>query len=238
MKYYLKLGVYKFLINFNYKFEDDKEKNDDFLEYVKKTPYINKIIYNIGPNNEHRCESSNITSLKQLVNENVDLEEDYIIPADSDEFQEFPDNLENTIQLMKNNQYSYLHGCTKERISENGDVIMVEKDKDIFKQFPNYNNYLFVQPKISIIKAKYFKYIGVGHHYISLDSVSNEKEKEELSISKNLTKTNHFKWNLQGKLRLENWYKLWNDENYKSWKDVKKLEKMLVVFNQNLLEYK
>ena len=50
--------------------------------------------------------------------------------------------------------------------------------------------------------------------------------------------TNHFRWHQQGKIRLQNWYKLWSDDKYYGWKDIKKCEKMLVVFNGNLLEYK
>jgi len=238
MKYYLKLGVYKFLINFNYKFDKDKENFELFLENVKNSPYNNYIIYNIGPNTEKLFETPNIEMLKKLVNDNVNLEEDYIIPADSDEFQEFPDTLENIIQMMKENHYSYLNGCTKERISETGEIIMVEKDKDIFEQFPKFNDSLFVHPKIGIIKAKYFHYTGVGHHHISLNPTATDFEKEELSKSKHISTTNHFRWNLQGKIRLENWYKMWLDENFTGWKDIKKCEKMLTVFNQNLLEYK
>lgn len=239
MNYYLKLGVYKFLINFNYKFENDKEKFESFLEYVKNSPFMEYIIYNIGPNSEFlTAESLNIKMLGKLTYENVNLEEDFIIPADSDEFQEFPDTLDNIIQLMNNEKYSYLHGNTIERVSETGEVIMVEKDIDIFKQFPKFNQKLFVQPKIGIIKAKYFSYVGVGHHSISMNDISNTIHKEELSKSKRITLTNHFKWNLQGKIRLENWHKLWTDENYRGWKDIEKCEKMLGVFNKNLLEYK
>ena len=238
MKYYLNLGVHKFLINFNYKFENDKERFELFLEDIKKSPFSNYIIYNIGPNTENLFETSNIGMLYELVNKHVNLEEDYIIPADSDEFQEFPDVLEKIIQLMKNNDYSYLNGCTKERISETGEIIMVEKEKNIFEQFPKFNNSLFVHPKIGIIKAKYFHYLGVGHHHISLNPTATDYEKEELKKNKSISITNHFRWNLQGKKRLENWYKMWIDDNYKGWKDIKKCEKMLAVFNQNLLEYK
>jgi hypothetical protein len=175
--------------------------------------------------------------IKKLVIEHVNLIEDYIIPADSDELQEFPDTLENILKLMKIEQLSYLHGCTKERVSENGEVIMLEKDKDIFLQFPKDNYKLFCQPKISIIKAKYFHYISVGHHMINNINKINSKDKEELLKNKRITITNHFKWNLQGKIRLQNWYNLWNNENYKGWKDLEKCKKMLDVFNQNLLDY-
>lgn len=236
MDYYLKLGVHKFLINFNYKIEKEKEKEnfEKFIQYVINSKYIDKIIYNIGPNTECLCETVNIEMLKELVNKNVNIEEDYIIPADSDEFQEFPDTLENILEMMEKEDLYYLDGCTKERVSESGQAKMVEKDKDIFEQFPKFNNNLFCHPKIGLIKAKYFKHTGVGHHYVNINS---EKDKN-IPISKKNVITNHFKWSLQGKKRIENWVKLWNNEKYTGWKDVKKIEKMLAVFNSNLLEYK
>lgn len=234
MNYYLKLGVDKFLINFNYKIENEKENFEKFIEYVINSKYIDNIIYNIGPNTESLCETVNIEMLKELVNKNVNIDEDYIIPADSDEFQEFPDTLENILEMMEKEGLYYLDGCTKERVSESGEAILVEKDKDIFEQFPKFNNKLFCHPKIGIIKAKYFKFIGVGHHYVKINS---EKE-NNLPKSKRIVTTNHFKWSLQGKKRIENWMKMWNNEKYIGWKDVKKIEKMLDVFNSNLLEYK
>jgi hypothetical protein len=236
MKYYLNLGVYKFLLNLNYKMEHDQVNFENFLEYIKNSSYIKHIIYNIGPNVVLN-ETCNINMLNDLVNKNVNLEEDYIIPADSDEFQEFSDTLENVIKTMTYNNYSYLDGCTKERVSENGEVIMVETDKNIFEQFPKYNHHLFCQPKIGIIKAKYFKYVDIGHHSVSLNRCETEQEKEELSKSKRVTITNHFRWNLQSKVRMENWIKLWSNENYHGWKDITKYKKMLNVFNSNLLEY-
>jgi hypothetical protein len=213
INYYLKLGVDKFFINFNYKFENDKTDFYKFIEDIKKSKYYSYIIYNIGPNDEELYETTNIQMLKNLVTENTNIDEDYIIPADSDEFQEFPHTLYDTIKMMKNDDLTYLHGSTKERISETGEVILLEKDIDIFQQFPKYNNHLFGHPKISIIKAKYFKYIGVGHHYIDINSIKNKDDKNELEKNKLLTVTNHFRWNLQGKKRLENWIKLWNSEN-------------------------
>jgi len=237
MKYYLNLGVYKFLINFNYKFETDEDNFLSFMEYIKNSKYIDNIIYNIGPNIEKLSETPNIIMLRNLVNENVNLTEDYIIPADSDEFQEFPDSLKNTIDLMKTEGYSYLHGCTKERISENGEIIDIKPDINIFDQFPKHNYTLFCQPKIGIIKAKFFTHLGVGHHYISISDSMNEQDRLELDKNKRSSYANHFRWNLQSKRRIENWCKLWNNEKFTGWKDVAKYEKMLNVFNQNLLEY-
>lgn len=240
MDYYLKLGVHKFLINFNYKIEDEKENFEKFINYVINSKYIDNIIYNIGPNFEFLNETSNLVMLKELINKNTNIEEDYIIPADSDEFQEFPDTLQYILQMMEKEGLYYLDGCTKERVSETGEAIMVEKDKDIFEQFPKFNNNLFCQPKIGLIKAKYFKYMGVGHHgigYTGSEHLSNEDKQCILAKSKRVVQTNHFRWNIQGKRRIENWITLFKNKKYNGWFDINKYEKMLNVFNLNLLEY-
>ena len=78
----------------------------------------------------------------------------------------------------------------------------------------------------------------MGHHSININSIANLEDKYELYKNKRIIRTNHFKWNLQGKIRLECWYKLWNNEKYIGWKDLNKCKKMLDVFNSNLLEYK
>ncbi len=64
-------------------------------------------------------------------------------------------------------------------------------------------------------------------------NIINELEKKKL-----LTVTNHFRWNLQGKKRLENWIKLWNNEKYYGWKDIDKYNLILNAYNSNnLLNY-
>lgn len=237
MNYYLELGVHKFLINFNYKIEGEESLFENFIEYVNNSKYINTIIYNVGPNFECLNESSNINVLKKLVIDNTNIEEDYIIPADSDEFQEFPDTLENTVQLMEKEDLIYLDGCTRERVSETGEAILIEKNINIFEQFPKYNNFLFCHPKIGMIKASHFNHIGVGHHYYNINR-NLEEDKINVLKHKRISITNHFRWDLQGKNRIKSWLKIWNDENYKAWKDIKKYEKMLTAFDTNLLDYK
>lgn len=235
MKYYLSLGVLKFLINFNYRFEESKAEFDDFIDYVKTSEYSQYILYNIGPNELGSNEQSNIGMLKTLVRQHTS-ENDYVIPADSDEFHQYahpPQSLPDVITMMSTNNIAYMVGATCERISDDGSVIPVQDDLDLFNQFPKHNPKLFVMPKISIIQAKYYQYIGVGHHYI------DKKHVDTLSlVSTRQGVTHHFRWNLQGKMRIENWIKLWTNEGYKGWKDVSKYEKMLRVFETNLIEYR
>lgn len=233
MKYYLSLGVNLFLINFNYRFDENKCAFDDFIGYVNTSEYLQYIRYNIGPNTLETAEGGNINMLKELVKEHA-CENDYIIPADSDEFHKYSaisESLIDLITMMSTNNITYIHGPTCERISDDGSVIPIKEDIDIFIQFPKNNPKLFVQPKVSIIHAKYYRYIGVGHHYIEKATI------DKLSIvTKYGSITHHFRWNLQGKERITNWIKLWSNSTV-GWKDIKKYEKMLAIFETNLIEY-
>ena len=49
--------------------------------------------------------------------------------------------------------------------------------------------------------------------------------------------TNHFKWNLNGKKRIENWHTIFNNDKYNGWKDSSKYQKMIDAFNSNLKTY-
>ena len=85
------------------------------------------MIFNILGTIMKLSESVNIQMLRKLVLDNVNIEEDYIIPADADEFQEFPDSLENIIKIMNEEDSSFIDDFTKERVSETGEIIKIEK---------------------------------------------------------------------------------------------------------------
>jgi hypothetical protein len=225
IKYYLNLKVDHFFINFNSKIPDDNLEK--IINYVSNK-YSEYITFNIGPNGDGIIEineESNINMLKKLVDKNLSIG-DYVIPADSDEFHEYPKDLHEMIQKL--DKIDYLYGNTNERISENGDIIPIQENIDIFKQFPKWNNNLFCCPKISLIKAEHFNKTGVGHHYIN--------NKYNLNGDR-CTVTNHFRWNLQGKKRIERWIEIFSSNKYIGWSDIDKYKKMLDVFNTNLLNY-
>ncbi len=190
------------MINFNCKLSDDETLNNFINKIVLK--YGQYIKYNIGPNGIQYVETSNTFMLKKLVEENVSSNDDFIMPADSDEFHKFDTNKTQTystfndiVNFMNEQNVDYITGCTNERIMSDGSVNSVLPNINIFDQFPDINNKLFCMPKISIIRAKYYNCLGVGHHYIDGKLIEQHKLK-----SLGASKTNHFKWTLEGKQRM------------------------------------
>lgn len=224
INYYLNLGVYKFIINFNYKlYEDEIKINNFIIDCINK--YKDIIIYSNGPNGMDISEVKNIDQLKLLVLNNTS-HDDFVIPADSDEFHEFDLPLNELV--IKD--IDYIKGSTNERITNDGTIKPIVDNINIFEQFPKINNKLFCHPKISLIRAKYFYMLGVGHHNIDI--------KYNLHCYNISSKTNHFRWNLQGQERMLNWIKLWESEKYKGWADINKYKKQLEIMEtNNLLEY-
>ena len=237
--HYKKLGVDKILINFNYKISSDMRAFELFMDGILKSDFINDIVYSVGPNFETLDELSNIWELYKLVDSEMDLETDYVIPADADEFVNFSGSLADTINLMELNNDSFVFGRTVERISADGNLTPVLPNVDIFEQFPNNNPMLPVHPKVGLIKAKYFKYTGVGHHSVSVPkALTNEEDilliKKQAPIQ---SFTHHFRWNLQGRRRVESWLKLWSNEDYIGWKNLEKYKKILDIYDCNLLAF-
>jgi len=228
MKHYLNLGVYKICININYRFEEDKTDYENFVEFVNSSEYINNLVITLGPNNDTVAEGVHCTIAKKSALALCDLNEDFVIPADSDEFHKYPDTLENLMIMMVKNNIDYLTGHTYEKVSQDGFCKNVDSNIDIFEQFPNVNNKLFVASKIGLIKSNIADLLGVGHHYLN-----NKK-----LTCKNGVQTHHFRWTLESKKRVENWIKLWKNPLCQGWKDISKYEKILELYNCNLLEYK
>ena len=130
---------------------------------------------------------------------------------------------------MNDDNIDYILGYTNERITEDGTIKSIVKDINIFDQFPKINNNLFCQPKLALMKAPIFYKTGVGHHGINNNYTCTTKIK---------SRTNHFRWTLQGKKRMENWIKLWESGQYKGWMDINKYKKQLEVMEINdLLKY-
>lgn len=228
IKYYKNLGVYKLFVNFNYKLGTDDEFNEFVSNTIKK--YEDFIIYNIGPNGINTSEERNILKLRELVEQNADLDNDFIITADSDEFVEFIgyNQIDSVLKMMSIENLDFIKGSTRERIHESGNLVKVVDNIDIFKQFSKFNNFLFTLPKVSIIKSKYYKYTSVGHHCIN----NIELKGKYGSI------THHFRWSIQGFEKTKNWLSIMKDLKYTGWKGIKKYEKIIEIYSKNLLTIK
>jgi hypothetical protein len=252
MDYYQSLGIIYFvciLSFFSYKAENEEkeiEKFNSFCDQFKtKYPFVvvdQQII--------EYSESGRMQTWIKLLEE-LPSNIDYIIPADSDELHEFtlnssyvsaqykkPEcskvqkNLADFMLYIKQQDLDYIRGCSMERVPSNGEIIEISSKCNIFEQFSHHNNKLWLQPKISIIKKKHFFLLNLGHHYI--DKQKTEKyglKTETLSI------THHFRWSLEGKIRMQKWADRWKNPNWKSWKNVELIEARIKAFNNNLLTY-
>lgn len=230
-KYYFKLGVNMFLINFNSKLHSEKELNE-FIQHVISNYFEYNLIYNVGPNGGNDSEMRNIEMLKKLVKEHTN-ENDYIIPCDADEFHQYEFNLEECIKLIESNNHDFIKSSTNERYSSDGIIKEIKNDVDIFKQFDAHSHKLFGMPKISLIKQKYYHKLGVGHHYPNLTNSS--KDSGGLNVSFIYSRTNHFRWCLDGKIRMEKWIEFWTTyPKCGGWKGVKKYTEQLKIFDDIL----
>jgi len=228
MEYYFGLGVDKICVNVNYRFAEDKDKYEEFLHFVQTSPYAEKLVITTGPNSELISELKHVKSAQESAIALCDIEKDFIIPADSDELHQYPDTLPNLMKMMQDENIDYLDGPTIEKISVDGTCPPVVEGVSLFQQFPRWNHKLFCCPKIGLIKARHVHHLGVGHHMVD--------KKLEL-VKKKCIESHHFRWNLQGKDRVENWLKTWRTPNCAGWKDIPKYERMLACFSNNLLYY-
>lgn len=228
ISYYKKVGANIFIANFSYRFPEDEENFKDFVN--KTTKKYPEIIYNIGPHVLN--DSIGVNRTKELLEIQNDI--DYVIPADLDEFHEYiKDNVLLAIDDLEKNGCDVMCGTTVERISEDGFTKKIEVDKDIFDQFPKFNNELYGFPKISLIKKEYYKFVGCGHHYI------DKKFIDEFGIKiSDSGKTHHFRWSEEGKVRMEKWVRSYKDPAWTGWKDIKRAQDKLDAFNYNLIDYK
>jgi hypothetical protein len=231
ISYYKNLKVTGFFANLNYRLNYDEENFEGFVNRIKKN--YPEIIFNVGPNKMDQNESANINQIWELMKKNIQ-EESYIIPADADEFHEYPyKTLEENIAHLKENNFLYIKGSTVERVSSTGNIINTDSNKNVFEQYPNQNKYLFVKPKISLMSNLHmYKRAGVGHHGFPHGVDVEIKQRN----SNKLSKTHHFRWNQEGKIRTEKWHNVYTSKEWKGWKSPEETTKRLKIYKMNLLE--
>ena len=231
IKYYKSLNVTGFFSNLNYRLGWNQDTFNDFVERIKNN--YPEITFNVGPNT---LELSEVFNLNELYNfmKNCIPEDSYIIPADVDEFHEYPfKTLEENINYLTTNNFLYIPGVTQERVSKTGELFNIDPQKDIFSQCPNYNKYLFRKPKISLLSnVSMYRKAGIGHHdfFHGVDAEIRKQVADKKSI------THHFRWTNEGYRRTEKWYNLWKEEKYIGYKNLKEIESRLKAYKLNLLE--
>jgi hypothetical protein len=231
IKYYKSLGVTGFFSNLNYRLESDRQGFESFVGRVSNM--YPEIAYNIGPSNIEAPEVKNIEQVYELMKASIP-ENSYIIPADADEFHQYPfELLDDNINYLKQNACLYILGSTLERVSATGDLVNVDPQVDIFEQCPNSNKYLFSMPKISLLSnLDMYLRAGVGHHGFYHGADAELKK----TFAGKLSTTHHFRWTRQGKIRTEKWLKLFTDDRFRGCKLPDDALKRLKMYDLNLLE--
>lgn len=231
IEYYKSLKVTGFFSNLNYRLGWNKNTFDEFVERIKNN--YPEIIFNVGPNTLEQSESCNLHEIYNLM-KNCISENSYIIPADADEFHEYPfKTLEENINYLETNNFLYIKGSTHERVSKTGELFDIDPQKDIFSQCPNWNRYLFGKPKISLLSnLTMYRKAGIGHHDF-IHGIDVEIRKQ---VADRKSVTHHFRWTNEGHARTQKWYDLWKEEKYNGYKNLKEIERRLKAYKLNLLE--
>ncbi len=253
MKYYQQHGIKHFgcvLSFFTCGEENEKTEILKFENFCKefKATYPNVLVIEKIIENGEYGRMQDWQKLIELMPNTIE----YILPADSDELHEFSINrndeikkayncinysdinfdLNRILEFIITNKIDVVCGASMERVSLNGEVIITNKEQDIFKQFPCHNKHLYIQPKVSLINKKYFSVLSLGCHNISKE----KQEQYNLKIA-NMSIVHHFRWSAEGKRRMEKWSTRWSSSNWKSWKNVDLIKNKLKVFEHNLLKF-
>jgi len=93
---------------------------------------------------------------------------DWIIPADLDEFTKFPTNIINLINKCNDDNITHLCGYLVDRVSSDGELHPLQKDKSIWVQYPDEKNMTGDVMGSTRQKVLLYKHmsgsVGHGHH--------------------------------------------------------------------------
>jgi hypothetical protein len=154
-------------------------------------------------------------------------EDNWVVYADLDEFQEYPLNIRTSIKNAERIGFDYLEGRMIDRINMNGNLTEYNDKLPLEIQYPiggYITKELLKGWDKKIVCAKMKKIIGGGHHvFMNQENVifnghNTETYYEELSPHSFGIKIHHFKWNSHtiDKLKRELNY---NHESLKAWRE-------------------
>jgi hypothetical protein len=112
-------------------------------------------------------------------------EHDWVVPADLDEFIQFPCNLRDLIEFLDRSHCDFLAGTLIDRITSNGDLPPIDFNRPLWDQFPLECN--IIGPLASAARSKVVLCrgscgIGDGHHFMRQGKGTGN------------LKVHHFKW--------------------------------------------
>lgn len=80
--------------------------------------------------------SDSMWNKRREIQQRYAKENDWIISADTDEFHEFPESLETFLRYCDKKGVNCVQGVFIDRLSEDGKLKAVEKDRSLFEQYP------------------------------------------------------------------------------------------------------
>lgn len=191
IKYYKNLGVERFLICLHSLTEDDPNLKSAIS--ILNEHGIEPADIWIGKYRE-RKKSRRLEGLVEDLND-----DDWILTADADEFQEYPINLIKFIKKCETNNVAAVHGLIVDRIKEDGSIPNeLEEGVPILEQFPLECNFQQLKnlshrkwlPKVTLHKK--WVVLTIGNHCI--DNPSTEICKSESFKHYEFIKVFHAKW--------------------------------------------
>lgn len=129
--------------------------------------------------------------MTSLTNETIKkYSDDWFIIADQDEFQVYPNEINNIIDLI-NSDVNFLSGCLLDRISKDGKLTPVNYKKSIWQQYPMCGFMAFPIARANPYKITLCK----GHITLSEGKHGVLVPKEDYPITNDIIcQVHHFKW--------------------------------------------
>jgi hypothetical protein len=126
-----------------------------------------------------------LESNKEYLRRRFISKDDWVVPADLDEFIEFPRQIKILVQLLEDEQLDFLGGTLVDRIASNGCLPSIDVSKSLWEQFPlecNITGALAKGRRSKVVLCRGSCEIGKGHHRIRNSRGSGSY------------KVHHFKW--------------------------------------------
>lgn len=203
IKYYKKLGVDRFLFILNT--EDENSEKLKYVQNILREYNIKEETIWIG----EWCERIKIERMNQVVADNTSLE-DWVVVIDVDEFQKYYIDLRKLISHCEKMNYNYAMGEFVDRLTENGKIVDINEDTNIWETFPVKTNLRCwnktMYTKVLLKRASVEVYMG--HHY-PLNTKKYECFPSNLEV-------HHFKWRGSILSKLE--YRIEMCKKYGLWK--------------------
>jgi hypothetical protein len=183
VKYYKELGVDRFLFILNT--EDENSERLKYVQNILRKYNIKEEMVWIGEFND-QIKTHN---MEQLVMENTNSE-DWVVTIDIDEFQKYYMDLRKFISYCEKMNYTCVLGSFIDRLTENGRIVDINEDTNIWETFPTKTNMGRSWNKntsyLKVLLRKAYVEVTGGHHY-PIDLENNKCFPSRMEV-------HHFKW--------------------------------------------